>query len=449
MGQAHVLCVVAVLLASAPAWAQQKTQEEIEKEAMKERIKALEDRMKSMPQPGKDPEVSVTFKDGFKFKSADGNFEGHIGGRALVHFRDIVDRHEDSNRTSTDQFFVRQARLEATMTFWKDWEVKVQADFPTGASSTSGTLQDGFILWKRLPELNVRIGQFKEPFSQEESTPTRFIDFCERSVVNRLAPARDIGIMVQGKLFDNMFEYELGAFNGAGRAVNDVNDEKELCARLRVNPFVSSEDGSLFKGLRIGVSFSVQDVDSAGIDALDLTTTELAVKFLDATAGLIDGHRQRIGVELSWVHQSLSVRAEWAQRSDEVLLGASDVDIDVNGWYFAATWIITGEKKALENRLTPANPFDLSKGDWGAFELAVRVASLDGGDIIDELLASSTLNAEKVTTITVGINWWPTKNVRISPNFILENYSDDVTFTGPVEQEDSVTGFIVRFQMDF
>ena len=156
--------------------------------------------------------ITATFKDGLKFKSGDGNFEAHIGGRFLEHARFSLDG-LDGARAATNSFFVRQARLEMSGTFYKNFDFKVQTDFPTGAAAISGTLQDGYIGWKQYPEFSLRFGQFKEPFSQEETTSTRFIDFVERSNLNRLAPARDIGIGAYGKLFDDYLQYEVGMFN--------------------------------------------------------------------------------------------------------------------------------------------------------------------------------------------------------------------------------------------
>lgn len=191
--------------------------------------------------------VKVEFKDGLKLKTEDGNFNAHVGGRLLTHYRFVQDRPEGAGtRSMPDTFFVRQARLEISGDFYKDYEFKVQTDFPTGAtSSTTGTLADGYLGWKKYPELSLRIGQFKEPFSQEETTSTRFIDFVERSVVNRLVPGRDIGLMIHGKLFEKILEYEAALYNGQGRAVVDGDDEKDTALRLRVTPFVNTENAAL------------------------------------------------------------------------------------------------------------------------------------------------------------------------------------------------------------
>ncbi|MFN3485373.1 MAG: OprO/OprP family phosphate-selective porin, partial [Planctomycetota bacterium] len=343
-----------------------------------------------------------------------------------------------------------QARLEMSGDFQRDYEFKVQADFPTGgASPTTGTLQDGYLGWKRYPECSLRIGQFKQPFSQEETTSTRFIDFVERSVVNRLVPARDIGLMIHGRLFEKTLEYEGAFYNGQGRAVLDGNDEKDVALRLRVTPFAGT--GIVFlKNLRIGVAGTFGDLDSSSINGLDLTTTELGINVLDATTGSLDGHRTRLGVEFSWLYGPFGVRGEWIRRSTEVDIGAAeDERIDAEGWYLAGTWLLTGEDKPLENRVVAAHPFDPGAGHWGAFELAVRIASVRVDEKVFDLgVASAATNSNEVQTLTGGVNWYLTRTLRISADGVVERYDDEVDF-GNGRTEDGAWGALLRFQIDF
>lgn len=397
--------------------------------------------------------IKVEFKDGLKFKTEDGNFTAHVGGRLLTHFRTVIDR-DFARSGAEDTFFIRQARIETSGTFFKDFEYKVQVDFPTGSSSTSGTLQDAFVGWKKYKACSVRIGQFKEPFSQEETTTTRFIDFDERSVVNRLVPARDIGIMLYGAFGNGIFDYETGIFNGQGRAVLDLNDDKEWALRLRTSPFVAHESEFL-KGLRLGFGFTVGHLTKGSIDGLDFTSTELLVKFFDAggATNFIDGTRMRFGGEISYLVGPFGFRAEWVRRIDEVDTATENNEkLSHDAFYLAFTYLLTGEKKVLENRTVPLAPFDLDKGDWGAFELALRVAFLEVDDEVFDIpggIAATTNNADQVTTFTFGVNWYLTRNFRISPNFVHERFNRDLRLTQDTEETNHATGFVIRFQIDF
>lgn len=385
-----------------------------------------------------DAPVTLSWRDGLQFKADDGNFQATLGGRVLAHYRAVFDR-PDAGQSNPDTLYLRQARVDVQGKLYKEFDFRLYLDFPTGAAANAGTLQDAYVGWSRHPEFTVKVGQFKEPFSQEQTTTLRATDFVERSVLDRLAPGRDLGVLFSGKI--GAFEYELGAFNGAGRAVVDANDEKDVAARVRVTPV---------DGLRLGLSGTAGDVDSislAGVGgtALDLTTTELQINFLDATAGTIDGLRTRIGAELTFLWESFGLRAEWVRRTDTVTQGTLDEDdVDTTAWNVSLTWLLTGEKKTLEARIVPKS--SVADGGWGAFELAVRAAGLEIDDeIFSAGVATRAGNDDQVTTFTVGINGYLTRNVRISPNVVVEKFNEEIT----AKEEDTFHGVLVRFQIDF
>ena len=76
------------------------------------------------------------------------------------------------------------------------------------------TIQDCYAGWRYYPEFSLRVGQFKEPFGQEQTSPDRFLDFDERSEGDKFTPQRDLGIGAYGTLAGGLFTYELGYFNG-------------------------------------------------------------------------------------------------------------------------------------------------------------------------------------------------------------------------------------------
>jgi phosphate-selective porin OprO and OprP len=404
--------------------------------------------------------LSLRYQDGIWFTTDDGNFTAVLNGRVIAHYRDILDRPDDvpasagANRTQPNSLFLRQARIDLQGTASKQFEYRLYLDFPTGrqsstgtaASSVTGTIQDAYLGWTPSPDFAVRIGQFKAPISQEQTTTLRATDFVERSILDRLVPGRELGILIHGKPLGGLLEYDLGAFNGGGRGVADNNDEKEVAGRIRVSPF---------KGLRFGISGSIGDVDAASTaattgDPLDLTSTELAIKFLDVGgAAVVDGRRSRIGLEFTWLYEFLGLRAEWLRRTDTLLTGATTTNrIPMTAYSVSVTALLTGENKTLEDRIVPLAPFDL-EGGWGAFELAARYAALRADDDVLALGASAASpNANAVQVISAGVNWYLTRNVRITPDFIYERYNRDIGFADGL-RERTFKGFLVRFQIDF
>lgn len=402
--------------------------------------------------------VDVWFEDGLRFKSKDGNFEARIGGRYLAHYRAIFDRPEDDTtpfQTVPNTFFTRQARLETEGTLLKEWGYKVQVDFGSGAinqtgltqatANVSGTLRDGFVEWKKWKEFTIRFGQFFEPISQEDVSSTRFIDFAERSPMNRLMPGREIGLQFAGVLMNNELSYAAMLCNGnallndQGRSVVDSNDQKEIGGGLRYSPFLHI-GGDALKGLRLGLAGSYGKVQNLAAGGFDLISTELSVLYAEATGGTFDGYRGRLNPQISYTCGPFALRGEYVYRVDEIAQGAAPDKLRTKGWYGYATVILTGEHKKVEDRIVPG-------GDWGALELGFRVGQVHIEDAFTSGVYTAAGNTDTATSYTFGVNWWITRNVRVTLNVIREKYRDPLAFD--IETRSMLMGTILRAQVDF
>jgi phosphate-selective porin OprO/OprP len=417
----------------------------------------------SQKEPGTEPQIKVSLRDGVHFKSDDGNFDIIIGGYVGIHYRWMADRpNEQPNapaaalRTSPDTWYIRQARPEISGFIFKDFDFRVQLDFPTGPAAINGTLQDCYAGWRHYSWLSLRVGQFKEPFGQEQTTPDRFLDFNERAEGDKFTPQRDIGAEAYGTVSGGIFTYEVGWFNGQGRAVVDQNKGKEEAARLRFQPFATAEEGFLFKYLRFGVAGTLASNEKSPVTVFTSNTAYLNVNYLTVAAPaattVLDGERSRWGGEATWNYGPFGFRGETWRRVDHANIGALyHTRIPTDAWSVQATWILTGETKPIEGRLAPTKPFDTGTGDWGAFELAARVDRVRiGEEIFTTGLASPATNANAVTGYSAGLNWFLTRNIRISPDFFWEVLNKEIPFPAAGGKLDGhFFGGIVRFQLEF
>ncbi len=423
--------------------AKQDEKTKLEMEALKEKVGYLMDKTKGMQEPGKEPPVTMFFKEGLKWKSADGNFEGALGGRFYFTYRHAFDRFDAGGGVGggaspeSDSFNVDTARVQLDVTFYKDYFARVEMEAGKGDDFF---IKDGFIGWKGVPEAIIRFGQAKVPFSQEETCSSRFIDFAERSIVNYFAPAHDIGLHGNGDLWDTKFTWELSITNGQGKNKKDNNDEKMLGLRLRLMPLKDSDD-PLTKYLRFGIAAAFSDGD--GDSTKNLDTGDLGKLTVIDISGTEDAQNQRLGFEISWAWNSLGFRAEYVTWNREVSGGT---DFDTDGFYIALTYLLTGEQKVHETRVKPKTPFSLADGDWGAFELAFRFALVDASDATDEGLIATTANDE-VTQITIGVNWWLSQNFAFRLNFEHFEFDEDIA-QGPDTIDDENIIFF-RIQMDW
>jgi phosphate-selective porin OprO/OprP len=405
----------------------------------------------SQPEPGTEPEIKVSLKDGVHFRSADGNFDILLGGYVGIHYRVFADRPKNDVKTSPDTWYLRQVRPELSGFIYKDFDFRVQLDFPTGPAAISGTIQDAYAGWRYFPEFSLRVGQFKEPFGQEQTTPDRFLDFDERSQGDRFTPSRDIGAEAYGTIAGGILTYELGYFNGSGRAVLDINKGKEEAGRVRVQPFAQTDEGFLFKYLRLGVAGTVSSNQKAPITAYTSNSAYLNITYLTAggAANSLDGERSRWGGEATWNYGPVGVRGEAWNRVDHVDTATLyHHRIPMTAWNAQVTWLVTGEKKSLESRILPLHPFDPRGGGWGALELAARVDRLHIDDDIITTGIAAAGGANEVTGYSAGLNWYLTRNIRISPDVFWEVFNRDIAFADG-RQDRHFFGGILRFQLEF
>ncbi len=425
-----------VLLATATVAAAQDD-EKVKRQAEQEKLQSAYEKSKALPDPaGKDVLNVPLSNNGIKFKSADGRFEGAVGGRIYTVFRHILEN-PDALTTTEGAFVVDTARINIDGTFHKAFGYRVELE---GAKNTAVAVKEAFTTLKLDPDHELKLGLFKTPFSQEETCSSRWIEFAERSICNRVVPAFDVGLLYTGWFADKVFQVEAGFFNGSGTA-QDANDEKDLAVRLRYSPLSAPENL-----LRLGVAVTIGDQDS--VANADITNGDLGgITVIDYAAGVtVDGVRRRTGFEFCWILNSFQVRGEYFTIDQDYRSGALDESARTKAWYVQVSYLLTGEVKPLENRVKPANGFDLSKGTWGAWELALRIANLDVSDA-DGTFIIATANNQKVQELTFGVNWWWSSNTRVMLDLFTFKYDEDLVYANGDVGDTKVV--YLRWQFDF
>ncbi|MBW2369792.1 MAG: hypothetical protein JRH15_18120, partial [Deltaproteobacteria bacterium] len=200
----------------------------------------------------KKPKVVAGFNKGFYIESTDKQHKIKFDGRLQGDFKAYLGDHPDHS-----SFYIRRARLCASGTLYKYYDFRVEAEFAKG----SARLNDGFMNIHYWPRAQLKLGQFKVPFSLEELASDNWIDLVERSLVNRLVPSRDLGVMIHGGFQDQLFYYQLGVFNGYKlNQVSDADDTKDVAFRLLVSPFIRTGHKAI-EGLRFGGALTYGNVN--------------------------------------------------------------------------------------------------------------------------------------------------------------------------------------------
>jgi phosphate-selective porin OprO/OprP len=304
--------------------------------------------------------------------------------------------------------------------------------------------------FKSFPFARVRAGKFKIPFSLDENTSASRLDFMFRSLAaTHLAPGRDIGVMVHGRVANELVRYEAGVFEHDGKNARTNNPAKVFggqttAARVSVEPLRHRKDAP--GDLSFGVAYTMGDVPE-GISGLRGQTV-LQQNFFSGSDYLVNGPRRRLGVEMAFLGGPASVKMEW-MRVETERRGESVEDTDLSaivgdGWYVSGTYAITGEKKSRVHR--PKKP--LLQGGFGAVEVGARIESLrfrsGAGETPSTSPRAEVIVGNRNQVTTLGVNWYINRFFKIQANFIREKLDDPSQ--GPLPSKASFNTKAIRFQ---
>jgi phosphate-selective porin OprO/OprP len=290
--------------------------------------------------------------------------------------------------------------------------------------------RDVYIDYTQFTTARLQAGQFKLPFSLDENTSSTNRDFVYRSLAaGQLAPGRDRGAMVHGRIASGLVRYELGLFDHDGRNARTNNPDRAVggrttAGRLAVQPFRNRR--SPFRDLHAAAAFTAGGVPP-GLSGLR-GRTALDSSFFEGDLW-VRGQRRRSGVEARWRPGPFSLAAEYIRVTTE-RLGQSVHDTDLSplvatGWYVSGTWVVTGQGKAGNLDRPRAS---ILRGGAGAVELAVRLESLGYRSAASDGPPSTSRRADVILgnrdrATTVGINWYPLHGVKLQANLIHEQLS--------------------------
>lgn len=160
-------------------------------------------------------------------------------GPAPVRFSGYVQARESYQGGTGLTSSINRARLTAYGALPHGIGWRIQGEFRTGSVGTGKAtvaLQDAYVRWGQ-GSFALQLGQFKTPFTREFVTSLTEVETADRStVVDSLAPKRDIGVMAEYTI-GGRGSLSAGVFNGEGQNVT-VNRDSTLLgvARLTLRP---------------------------------------------------------------------------------------------------------------------------------------------------------------------------------------------------------------------
>lgn len=365
---------------------------------------------------------SAGWDKGPYIKSRDGRFEFRPVGILHVDFRG----HEKERQINTDDtlastFDIRRLRLGFEGFIFE----KIGYNFEVNIDQDESELIFAYVNLGYIPWANLRIGQFKEPFSYEVLYPEKYLDFVERAnITTSVAPAEDIGVMVHnfGQPYSGIFEYGAGIFNGEGIHLNDAeNADIEFAGRIAVLPFAQGPEWARKTKIALNATYTGEQKRASGSRARTSERFELFPRLA------VEGERLRWGGDIQWFYGPFSIKAAYTRAKEG--RSSSLPDLITDGWHIDGTWLVTGEEKKLS-----------MESGW---ELAARYEEIRA-DAQDQFQIPGytdrngnpvTIRDNSVRSVTLGVNKYLNYNVKVQLNYQHDWY--DNSFFTPTSRKGS------------
>lgn len=383
----------------------------------------------------------------------------------------------------------RRARLGVKGALTETTNYFMQFDF---AFFGRPTFTDVWVEQTKVPVLgNVRVGQWKQPFSLEVVSSFRYTTFVERSLLfQAFTPFRHLGAGFYDTNEDQTMTWAMSGFaSGQDQFGGSITNRGGWGTAERVTMLPFWDDatkGESYLHLGFGHFFSAPPnrianfrsipelyigQNSAGVAG---TSGQAGVGNFDGTPFFVQTGNLGVynfnvlGSEMLWVDGPLSFQSEamvnFVNQTPGVAIGPlQTVNFDngtsmaiLKGAYGQIGYFLTGEHRPYDrkagaiDRIIPKSNFspvnhDDQKG-WGAWEVAGRWSYLD---LNDKNVRGGTIN-----DLTAGLNWYLNPYWKMQFNYIhsMPNYTRQHPPAGTPDSpysRSTTNMFDLRCQMDF
>lgn len=319
---------------------------------------------------------------------------------------------------------IRRARFAVKGQIDEKWYGEFDMDLANGLAE----LKDAIVRYTGVPNLDLQVGNFKENFSIQRNTTSRYLQFMERPMVcSALTPSRHIGI--NAKYAKNWLWFSTGLFSqviaGQEEWTNVADNNKDFgrnsgyawTTKLVVRPLYKLDNASL----HIGAAYSYRTTTT------DMATGEWGTyrasarnstsinrkKYLDTNNLPGFDHNNLWTVELAGHWGGLRYEAAYIGDNVHFKPDAADPETkNFNGWYAQAGYLLFGGKQRYDSNGGKYTKVERAH-DWGDVELCARyeTCNLNFGNVFGGASEAYTL----------GLNYWVNENVKMQLNYQFNN----------------------------
>lgn len=371
--------------------------------------------------------LDTEMRDGILvFESKDADYKVWFDTRVQADFATFFGEDEDYDPIG-DGASIRRARFAIKAQVTPNWYGEIDLDFANGIAE----LKDAILRYDGIKNFEFQIGNFKENFSLQRNTSSRYLQFIERPMVTYLAPSRHLGVNVKYSVpliwaAGGVFFQEIA---GDEEITNVQDNNKDFgrgtghsfTGKLVVRPLYKAQD----MGIHIGGAVSYRTPkshdapgDFGGVrHSMRNSTSINRKKYLDTDVIKGVDHELRYTAELTGHYKGL--RFETAYIGTNIVLKDDSPELNKNdkslgGWYAQAGYLLFGGKQRYDSNGAKYNRVQRGQ-KWGDVELTGRYEHINLNDFDGGVYGGSA------EAYTVGLNFWVNNNVKFMINYQYTN----------------------------
>jgi phosphate-selective porin OprO and OprP len=383
---------------------------------------------------------------------------------------------------------VRRARIGVIGKFLGDWNYALIYDFGGASDGFASTASVGGAAVGFLPggalsgienaylsytgfkpfggKLAIEGGVMDLPYTLDEASSSNDLPFMERAASGITATniaAGDFRSTFGARWYTDTFwagAYVTGPTTGAIHSASSVNpngttEQYGTFARV-AGQIVSGKDYSLHIGG--DAEWLIQPPHNLVAGTQTLTLSDRPEVRIDPTTlvstGAIAGvsGAQVYSAEAAGTYGPLFFQGEYFWYNVDRTAFAPLPSLRFQGGYAEAAYVLTGETRtynpaaASYGGIVPANPFSLTGGGWGAWEIAGRFSTID---LNDQIAKASGVAGGKQTIYTLALNWYANGNVRLMFDYLHGDIAKQVSPTNFGNAGAKFDAFAMRTQVAF
>lgn len=344
-------------------------------------------------------------------------FDIRIQGDAAFYWGQDKDFDQIGNGAS-----MRRTRFAVKAQLDRNWYGEFDTDWSSGVCE----IKDAYLEYTGTPGLSLQIGNFKENFSIQRNTTSRYLQFMERPMATSLAPSRHMGINAAYDL--NWLWLSAGVFGpelkGAEEqtAMEDNNKDfghdegLSLTGKAVLRPLYKSDHSSL----HLGAAYSyrqpkVTDTDGYGVARYSSrnSTNINRKKYLDTDNIKGLDHEVALTYELAGHWRGLRYEGAYISRSAILKQNVNPLGSQKAwGWYAQAGYLLFGGEQHYD--AAGAKYTRVSRGGkLGDVELCLRYEYAD--------FNTADYFGGSAEAYAIGLNFYLSNNVKLVLNYQHNN----------------------------